>query len=255
MKTAIKKFRVADIQVLGKHRPLIPKKVSALANSIKAIGLKTPPTVRKSEKGPILIAGRHRLEAVKSLGWKKIECFVTRGNKIEGKLWRIAENLHRADLTKLERAEFIKKWDALIKVQAKGGHVAQPGGRQPNDKGTSKTAKQLGISRHTVRRSKRIAGISPKAKTTAKALGLSNNQSALTKVAKERTPWGQTQKVRELAKSKQTSRRHSLSPRETKQLRALKKAYKRAYKFEMAWKRATMAVRQKFVKSVLQPSV
>lgn len=117
----IKNFRIADIRVLGHHRPLDKDKVRALADSIKAIGLNTPPTVRKSKKGPILIAGRHRLEAVKSLGLSHIDCSVMRGDKIDRQLWRIAENLHRADLTKLQRAENIKKWDELIKKRGKGG--------------------------------------------------------------------------------------------------------------------------------------
>jgi ParB-like chromosome segregation protein Spo0J len=255
VKTTIKNFRIADIRVLGHHRPLDKDKVRELADSIKAIGLNTPPTVRPSKKGPVLVTGQHRLEAAKFLGWKQIECLVMRGDKIERQLWRIAENLHRANLTKLERAEYIKKWDELIKKRAKGGHVRQAGGRQPHDKGLSKTAKQLGISREAVRRSKKIAGISPKAKKAAKKTGLDDNQAALLKAAKKSTPKGQTKTLHELAKNKQASRGHSPSPREVKQLKALKKAYAAAYKFKKAWKRATAAVRQKFIKKILQPSV
>ncbi len=254
MKTAVKNFRVADIRVLGHHRPLVKDKVRALADSIKAIGLRTPPTVRPSKMGPILVTGQHRLEAAKSLGWKHIECLVMRGDKIERQLWRIAENLHRGNLTALEHAEHVANWDQLIKKRAKGAQVVQPGGRQPHNKGVSKTAKTLRISRATVGRSKKIAGISPKAKTAAKAAGLSNNQSALLKVAKERTPWRQITKAQELAKSKQASRRRSLPPKELKQLKALKKAYAAARKFKEAWTRATAAVRQKFIKKVLQAS-
>ena len=177
-----------------------------------------------------------------------------RGDKIDRQLWRIAENLHRGDLTKLQRAEYVKKWDELIKKRAKGGQAAQLGGRQPHDKGLSKTAKQLRISREAVRRSKKIAGISPKAKTAAKAAKLSNNQAALLKIAKKSTPWGQTKKVKELANRKHASRHRSLPPDEVKQLKKLKKAYAGAGKFKKAWTRATAAVRQKFIKKVLKPS-
>ena len=198
----IKKFRIADIRVLGQHRPLVEEKIRMLADSIKAIGLNTPPTVRLSKKGPILVTGQHRLEAAKLLGWKQIECFVMRGDKIERQLWRIAENLHRADLTKLQRAELVKKWAELIKQQAKAVQVAQPGGHQPDDKGVSKAAKQLGVSRDEVRRSKKIASISPAAKTAAKAAGLDDNQAALLKIAKEPTPKEQIKRVHELAKAR-----------------------------------------------------
>ena len=109
MKTTIKNFRVADIRVLGQHRPLVKEKVRVLADFIKAIGLNTPPTVRLSKKGPILVTGQHRLEAAKSLGWNHIDCLVMRGDKIDRQLWRIAENLHRGDLTKLQRAEYGEK--------------------------------------------------------------------------------------------------------------------------------------------------
>jgi ParB-like chromosome segregation protein Spo0J len=54
---------------------------------------------------PILIAGRHRLEAVRMLGWDEIPVIVSDGTEIEAKMWEIAENLHRADLTVMERSE------------------------------------------------------------------------------------------------------------------------------------------------------
>jgi ribosomal protein L20 len=72
------------------------------------------------------------------------------------------------------------------------------------------------------------------------------------KVAKESTPEGQTKKVHELANRKHASRRRSLRPNEAKQLKALKKAYADARKFKKVWTRATAAVRQKFIKSLLK---
>ena len=137
----------------------------------------------------------------------------------------------------------------------RAGKLRQPGGRQPHDKGLSKTAKQLGSREKRFVVPKKIAGLSPKAKKAAKEAGLDNNQAALLKAAKKSTPKGQTKTLHELAKNKRASRGRSLSPGEVKQLKALKKAYSGARKFKKAWKRATAAVRQKFVKSVLQPSV
>ena len=254
MKTTIRNFRIADIRVLGRHRPLVEKKVRMLADSIKAIGLNTPPSVRPSKKGPILVTGHHRVEAAKSLGLNHIDCFVMRGDKIERRLWSVAENLHRADLNKLQRAELVKKWAELIKQRAKVVQVAQPGGHQPNDKGLTKTAKQLGVSREEVRRSKKIASISPAAKTAAKAAGLDDNQEALLKIAKAATSKAQLKKVAELAESKKTASHGTLQPGEKKKLKALKKAYARAHEFRKVWTRATAVVRQNFIKTVLKPS-
>ena len=174
--------------------------------------------------------------------------------KLNEALWTIAENLHRAGLTKLQRSELVNKWAKLIKQRAKAVQVAQPGGRQRNDKGLSKTAKQLGISREKVGRSKKIAGISSEAKTAAKAAGLDDNQEALLKIAKASTSKGQLKKVAELAESKKTASHGALQPGEKKKLKTLKKAYARAREFRKVWTRATAVVRQKFIKTVLKPS-
>ena len=124
---------------------------------MKTIGLKTPITIRIGKEGPVLVTGRHRLEAAKSLGWSHIPCIVMDSDKIERQQWAIAENLHRAGLTRLQRAEQVEQWAKLVKQRAEDAEVAQPGGRQPNDKGISKIAKQLGTTRDDVRRSKEIA--------------------------------------------------------------------------------------------------
>ncbi len=250
----VKTFRIADIRVRGQHRPLVEKKVRELADSINVIGLKTPPTVQLSKKGPILVTGQHRVEAAKLLGWKKIECSVMRGDKTERRQCTIAENLHRADLTRVQRAEMHDEWFRLLNGQSEAVQVAQPEGTQPRDKGLSRAAKQLNISREEARRSKKIAGISPAAKTAAKAAGLDDNQQALLEVAKEPTPKRQIERVQELAKQQGDSRRSSLSRQEAKQLKALKLAFKRARLFKQAWNKASSLVQKKFIKVILQPS-
>jgi ParB-like nuclease domain len=56
-------------------------------------------------------SGGHRLAAVKRLGLEYIECFVVENESDDqARLWEIAENLHRAELTALERAEQIAEW-------------------------------------------------------------------------------------------------------------------------------------------------
>jgi hypothetical protein len=60
-------------------------------------------------------------------------------------MWEIAENLHRAELTAVERAEHINEWRVLA---AKGAHDGHPSkNEQPHDVGVSATAKTLGVSR------------------------------------------------------------------------------------------------------------
>jgi ParB family transcriptional regulator, chromosome partitioning protein len=245
-----KKIRIDNIKVIGNHRPIVKKKLRVIKDSMAKIGLKTPITVRATKEGYELVTGRHRLEAVKLLGWTKIDAFVMGGGKTERRLWIIAENLHRAGLTALQRAESIKEWEKLIKERPKVGQDAQSGGRQPEDKGLSKLAKQLGTTREHIRRSRAVAALSAKAKKAAKVKGIADNQSALLEVAKELTAKAQVEKVYELAKRKRAGKR-DLSPDEVKQLTRVKRTFDDAHEFKSACIAASERVREEFYKTVL----
>src|SRR5215470_8563601 len=100
--STIQKFEIKNIKVVGERRPITENKKCRVAESMAEIGLRTPISVRMRKNGEIeLVAGLHRLEAAKSLGWKEIECIVMKGGKIQRQLWSIAENLHRSELTAL----------------------------------------------------------------------------------------------------------------------------------------------------------
>jgi hypothetical protein len=85
----------------------------------------------------------------------------------EARLWEISENLHRADLTELERSELTSEWVRLI--EGKGGQNGPPcGGIQPHDKGIGQATRILPIKgdtenakRHNVRRAMEIDGLTP----------------------------------------------------------------------------------------------
>jgi ParB family transcriptional regulator, chromosome partitioning protein len=253
--SSIRKFEIKDIKVSGTRRSVDNDKVRVLAESIKKIDLRTPISVRKRNNGDIvLVTGLHRLEAAKLLGWKEIDCVVMKGGKIQRQLWTIAENLHRSDLTTLQRAEQVEKWKRLVKKLGGDGQAAQPGGHQRTDKGISGTAKKLGITREKVRRSEAIAKISPKAKAAAKKAGLDRIQDSLLKVAKENTAEAQVAKVKELAK-KQKSKGVPLSPGELTKLNSLKKLFDQAKEFKRAWAKASVAVRRKFASRMMKLAV
>src|SRR6516165_9788166 len=92
-----------DDIIIGKRmRPLNAERIADLERSIAAIGLQTPITIRYVEGRPTLIAGAHRLQAVKNLGWSAIAVREFDGDEREARMWEIAENLHRAELTVLE---------------------------------------------------------------------------------------------------------------------------------------------------------
>ena len=111
------------VKVPRKHRPLDEEKVRAIAASIQQVGLRTPITVREQKNQVILVAGLHRFEAVRQLGWDAIPCFTIEGDETESRPWEIAENLYRAELTALQRAEHIDELRVLIQQKSKGGKM------------------------------------------------------------------------------------------------------------------------------------
>ena len=90
---------IDSIQVNSGRREALPDAVRELADSISAVGLLNPITV---DRDYILIAGLHRLEAAKLLGWAEIECNVSSLEGLQAELAEIDENFVRADLETLE---------------------------------------------------------------------------------------------------------------------------------------------------------
>jgi len=90
-----------DIEIGAARRTTDPGKVAALAASMKEIGLQTPISVWVTDDNQWvhLVAGRHRLEAAKRLGWDRIDCIVVALDERKRRMWEISENLHRAELT------------------------------------------------------------------------------------------------------------------------------------------------------------
>ncbi|HEX6959161.1 MAG TPA: ParB N-terminal domain-containing protein [Ferrovibrio sp.] len=77
--------KLAEIQVPMKFRgTLDATKVAALAEDILQNGLKTPIQLRRDEKSRryVLIAGLHRLEAMRSLGEASIDALIVAARKL-----------------------------------------------------------------------------------------------------------------------------------------------------------------------------
>jgi ParB family transcriptional regulator, chromosome partitioning protein len=112
-------------------------KVQALVESIREIGLQSPISLRAvpcKDGVPTphcyqghtyhLVAGEHRLQACKVLGWKEIPALILEGDEAICRLWEIDENLVRAELTEMERAEHLRErkvWYEELHKQTKHG--------------------------------------------------------------------------------------------------------------------------------------
>src|SRR5438067_13387863 len=64
---------IDDITVPERHRDLDPAKVAMLVESMRELGQLHPIMVFRAEDSIILVAGRHRLEAARQLGWACID--------------------------------------------------------------------------------------------------------------------------------------------------------------------------------------
>lgn len=159
---------ISEIKVNPGRRNAAPADVRELADSIAEIGLLNPVTVSQSRT---LIAGLHRLEAVKLLGWTEIECVVSSLEGLRAELAEIDENFVRSDLTPIEFGELLLRrkeiYEALHpeSVQTnQGGPFRGNQHQEVSDKMTQTTksfaqdtAEKLGIGRRTVERQVQIA--------------------------------------------------------------------------------------------------
>jgi hypothetical protein len=102
--------------------------------------------------------GAHGLAAAKKLGWEYIEAFVVENETDDqARLWEIAENLHRADLTAQERAEQVAEWiritDHLQSAQSAPIESKRSDGRGHRpESGINAASRELGLERTEVQR-------------------------------------------------------------------------------------------------------
>ena len=84
------RIKISDIKINPGRREAEPRAVEELAKSISAVGLMNPVTL---DQNNTLIAGLHRLEAAKLLGWTEIECTAMGMDDVQAELAEIDENI------------------------------------------------------------------------------------------------------------------------------------------------------------------
>ena len=85
------------------------------------------------------------------------------GPDVDAKLWEIAENLHRAELTVQERSEHVAEWVRLAE-QKQSAQLA-PKGHRPRG-GMNDAARELKLTRQKVRRAVKIDSIIPQSNSS-----------------------------------------------------------------------------------------
>jgi ParB-like chromosome segregation protein Spo0J len=159
----IQPIRVESILVDARLRKLRESVVVDLMGSIGEVGLIHPLTIRRpnGQYVPHLVAGWHRLEAVRRLGWELVPCCTLDGDDGRAELTEIDENLMRAKLTAAERARHIGRrkelYEALHPETRNGGAPGQGWRRQVPEDGQLGQLRRRHCREDRTRQSQRAA--------------------------------------------------------------------------------------------------
>ena len=183
---------ISEIKIASGRRNAEPDGVKDLAKSISEVGLLNPITITADRT---LIAGRHRLEAAKLLGWTEIECTVNDLNGLLAELAEIDENFVRTNLSPIEfgdlllrRKEIYEELHPETKATYDGGsfrgnlyeEVVADKMSATTKSFIDDTADKLGVTPRTVRREIQTAkNLTP----TAKEIILSTDNHITKKAA------------------------------------------------------------------------
>ena len=176
------KIKISDIKINPGRRKAKLEPVAELAKSIAAVGLLNPITVTEDRT---LVAGLHRLEAAKRLGWTEIECAFTDMSGPQLELAEIDENIVRTGLTRQELGEQLSRRKELYETlhpETKAGAAQAAGMNRAigNNVGAKlastpksfieDTAEKTGLSKRTISRMLQIANnLTPDAKRIVSA--------------------------------------------------------------------------------------
>lgn len=252
MKT--ERLLLVDIETGERLRAVDPAKVSGLKASIAEIGLRTPITVSASRDGDEwhfrLVAGAHRLEALRSLGEEYADCFVMEGDADDAALWEIDENFARSELSDAQRAdhhvrrEEILKRKGLVKDAPKGG---RPGNSDKLSSYSDQAAASLGVDKRTVQRDL-ARGKKIDADVLAEVAGTALDKGVVLDELARTAPADQHDKLAEIA-----ARYKSKLPLAADPLNDLEATEKQLAALMSAWNRAGPEAREKFLETIDGP--
>lgn len=180
-----------NIDATDRLRPLDPAHVELIAASIAQTGLQSPVILRPEGNRYRLVAGWHRLSAVRSLQWDSVDAIIQNLDDNEARLVEIDENLMRRELSALDRAVFLAErkaiYDALHPETTKPGRRKKELSqtlRQFGERFSKQAAKRTGLSERTVQMSLELASkLTPEAREALRLSPVADNQAALLKLA------------------------------------------------------------------------
>lgn len=173
------RIQIREIKINPGRREASPERVAELAKSIAEVGLINPITL---DRAKTLIAGLHRLEAAKLLGWAEVDCTVSSLEGLQAELAEIDENFVRTDLSAIEYGDLLLRrkeiYEALHPETRNGGDRKSEKIRSAkctsdfSKSFVNDTAEKLGVNPSTIRRQVQTAkNMTPEAKTIIRDSG------------------------------------------------------------------------------------
>lgn len=185
---------VGEIDDTGRLRPVDPAYVAMLAENLaQTLKLRQPIELRRLKKGGYrLIAGAHRLAAVKAMGWPEIDAFVYEATDAEARLAEIDENLVRHELNPLDRAVFLAERKAVYEQLHPETKAGVAGGKARQGSATEiisfarDTAERIGLTDRTIQLAVMIATkLAPDVKAAVAGTWIAKHQGELLALAKQ----------------------------------------------------------------------
>jgi len=246
-KVKTKLLPVAEILVGKRWRAPQADQVSEMRQSLRHTGQLSSIGVRAAdrEKGEtgspwVLVFGATRLVAAREEGWAKIRAAVLKGSDVDFEIAELVENLHRGELSKLDRdRQLVRYLDLMMSGEVLRGARAKPTGGRPRG-GLREAARQLGIPESTVRDALKAATITDEGARAVTDLGLADKPASYRKVARERTPEAQVAKAREIDNRIRDRGRNP----------GAKSSRGRYVALMAAWSRAGAEVREEFLRRI-----
>lgn len=190
--------RQLGLEEIPVDRITVPKRLRAVgqdwvdlyAASIAEKGLQQPIQVQKTADGWELIAGAHRLAAVRQIPQPTIAASVWEATPDEALLMEIDENLHRRELSPFDRAKSLAErqavWLRLHPETARGkAGAAKRHHATANLSFASSAAEKVGLSERSIRRAIALwNALSPAVREMIEGTDLAEDGGFLAKVAK-----------------------------------------------------------------------
>jgi hypothetical protein len=217
----IQLIRLDAIRVGERLRTYREEGAVAVADSIRLQGPIDPIMVRPQGDAYALVAGLHRLEACRMLGWTEVPAIVRVLDDHEAALVEIDENLSRTKLSALERGEHLLRRSQILEALGRRApsHRPKKGVAETPLETTAALAERFKIGQRAAQRGMQVARQLPKeVRDILRPSAAADNLDALLDLAKEKDAALRLELAKALANSETEVWRARSTARELLQL-------------------------------------